>query len=54
MTDPARLSRILQFYDSLSRTQSRVALSYWRRDNAYLQAINDVETSDAAGAMMPA
>ncbi len=54
VTDPTRLSGILRFYDSLSRTQSRVALSYWRRDNSYLQAIDDVETSDAVGAMVSA
>ena len=54
VTDPARLSRILQFYDRLSRAQARIALSYWRRDNGYLQAIEDVQTSDAADAMVPA
>ena len=54
VTDPTRLSGILRFYDSLSRTQSRVALSYWRRDNSYLQAIDDVATSDAVRAMAPA
>ena len=54
VTDPARLSRILQFYDRLSRAQARIALSYWRRDNGYLQAIEDVQASDAADAMVPA
>ena len=52
-SDPARLSRILQFYDGLSPVQSRVALGYWRRDSAYMQAIDDLETAGAAGEPAP-
>jgi uncharacterized protein (DUF2336 family) len=46
---PAMLEDLLATYGRLAPEQARVALSYWMRDRAYLDAVAKVEMAVAAG-----
>jgi hypothetical protein len=46
---PAMLEDLLETYGRLAPEQARVALSYWMRDRAYLDAVAKVEMAVAAG-----
>jgi uncharacterized protein (DUF2336 family) len=48
ITDPRRLNNILRFFDDTTAEQATIALNYWRKDSAYLVAVDELDESTAA------